>query len=135
VSYCNFTSEGFTTKDADIRYTQAGKKITSFSIAVNYGKDDKKTVHFFDCMAWDYPDEIRKGTLLKLSGYIKTERWDGKDGQKHSKVVLVAKEIEVVPLTKKQPTDAEQKLQEAGLAEKGSAHFDDENIPFIYNEV
>lgn len=66
-----------------------GKQVTSFSIAVNAGKDK---AFFFDCEAWEKTAEFvakhfTKGKLIAVEGRLIQERWE-KDGQKHSRVKI-----------------------------------------------
>jgi single-stranded DNA-binding protein len=140
MSQMNFSAEGFVTKNADVRFTQAGQRITSFSIAVNYGKDEKKTAHYFDCCVWDYDQEINRGMLLKMNGYVKTDKWQNKEGKNQSKVVFVAKELEVIPVnsrinngantTKATLESMGEVVQNAPEFESQSEAFDSSQIPF-----
>jgi len=131
MSYAEGKIEGFTTRDAIIRATKTGKFITSFSVAVSFGEGENKKVSFFDVETWDKREDITKGTLVKCTGYLSQETWEDKSGNKRSKIKLTAKTVEIVrPASNSQPTDAEHKLQEAGLVEKTGEHFDDTRIPF-----
>ena len=58
---------GRLTKDPEIRTTQTGKKVASFSLAVNEGKDSngQEMVQFFNCSAWD-----RLAEIAELQSYI-----------------------------------------------------------------
>ena len=73
------------------------------SIAVNRGvkKGDKweDETSFFDVVIWGKTAESLKPKLLKgrqicVSGYLKQDRWE-KDGQKQSRVQIVADMVEV----------------------------------------
>lgn len=83
---------GRLTKDPEMRTTNTGKKVASFSIAVNDGKDqDGKTkAQFFNCTAWDRLADIvesfaGKGKLVCVSGPLKFRSYEKSDGtQGHS---------------------------------------------------
>jgi single-strand DNA-binding protein len=133
MSYCNFNMEGFVTKDADVRFTRGGKRITSFSIAINMGKDEKKTAHYLDCCVWEYKSEINKGMLLKLDGYVKTDKWQDKEGHNRSKVIFVAKNIEVLPVNRYANSAAnttKSGIESLGETVQDAPQFDDSFIPF-----
>lgn len=80
-----------------LKYTQGGKAIISFSIAINRkDKNGDQTTTWVSCKAWDTLAEniaanIKKGDRLLVAGRLETEEWE-KDGQKQSRTVLVADE-------------------------------------------
>ena len=79
------------------------------NIAVNRGvkKGDKweDEPSFFDVVIWGKTAEnlkprLTKGTQITVSGYLKQDRWE-KDGQKQSRVQVVADMVEVPNISKK----------------------------------
>lgn len=88
---------GRLTRDPESRQVGEHTKV-SFSLAVNrYG--DK--VSFFDVEAWRRPAEIvqayvTKGKLITVNGYLDQQTWE-QDGHKRSKVVVVARDVELDP--------------------------------------
>ena len=70
-------------KDAVTRYTQAGKPVTGWSLAVDFGfGEDKKTL-WLDCALWGergvkVSEYIRKGDRIGVSGELGTREHDGK---------------------------------------------------------
>lgn len=81
---------GRLTRDPEIKTTQSGKSVCSFSIACN---DDKEKVNFFDCQAWEKTAEIinqycKKGNKILVTGRFNQQRWDDDNGVKRSKYVL-----------------------------------------------
>lgn len=84
---------GNATRDAELKATQTGVKVATFSIATNRVWKDKNTgekkeeVEFHNCVAWGSLAEIagkyiRKGKPLAVRGYLKTRSWEDKDGGK-----------------------------------------------------
>ena len=80
------------------------------NIAVNRGvkKSDKweDETSFFDVVIWGKTAEnlkprLTKGTQIAVSGYLKQDRWE-KDGQKQSRVQVVADMVEVPNVSKKE---------------------------------
>lgn len=79
------------------------------NIAVNRGvkKGDKweDETSFFDVTIWGKTAEnlkprLTKGTQITVSGYLKQDRWE-KDGQKQSRVQVVADMVEIPNVSKK----------------------------------
>ena len=79
------------------------------NIAVNRGvkKGDKweDEASFFDVVIWGKTAEnlkprLTKGTQIAVSGYLKQDRWE-KDGQKQSRVQIIAEMVEVPNISKK----------------------------------
>ena len=80
------------------------------NIAVNRGvkKGDKweDETSFFDVVIWGKTAEnlkprLTKGTQITVSGYLKQDRWE-KDGQKQSRVQVVADMVEIPNVSKKE---------------------------------
>lgn len=80
------------------------------NIAVNRGvkKGDKweDEASFFDVTIWGKTAEnlkprLTKGTQIAVSGYLKQDRWE-KDGQKQSRVQIIADMVEIPNVTKKE---------------------------------
>lgn len=80
------------------------------NIAVNRGvkKGDKweDEASFFDVVIWGKTAEnlkprLTKGTQITVSGYLKQDRWE-KDGQKQSRIQVVADMVEIPNVTKKE---------------------------------
>jgi len=80
------------------------------NIAVNRGvkKGDKweDEASFFDVVIWGKTAEnlkprLTKGTQITVSGYLKQDRWE-KDGQKQSRVQIIADMVEVPNVSKKE---------------------------------
>lgn len=70
-------------KDAVTRYTQAGKPVTGWSLAVDNGFGDNKQTIWLDCSLWGDRGEkvaeyITKGSQLGVSGELGTREHEGK---------------------------------------------------------
>lgn len=93
-----------TANEADFGYIANGTARANISIAVNrsrkQGDEWVNDVNYFDVTIWGKTAENLKPYLLKgqkvgISGYLKQDRWE-KDGQKHSKVTIVAENVELL---------------------------------------
>lgn len=70
-------------KDAVTRFTQGGKAVTGWSLAVDSGWGDKKQTLWIDCNAWGERYEklaqyIVKGAQLGVTGELGTREYEGK---------------------------------------------------------
>ena len=90
-------------------YVGNGTAKAVVNIAVNRGvkKGDKweDEASFFDVVIWGKTAEnlkprLTKGTQITVSGYLKQDRWE-KDGQKQSRVQIIADMVEVPNISKK----------------------------------
>lgn len=97
--YINVTAVGTLGKDPEIRSTGSGKKVASFSIAVDQGFGDSKRTEWINVIAWEKLAELaerflKKGKSIALSGTLQTSSWDDKtSGQKRYKTEVVARDI------------------------------------------
>lgn len=88
---------GRLTADPELRSTQGGKKVTSFTLAVNRNGKDAGT-DFIDIVAWEKTAEFvcryfRKGQQVAISGRISTRNWEDQNGGKRKAVEVVAEEV------------------------------------------
>ena len=85
-------------RDVDLRYSQNGTAIANFTLAVNDGYGDKKTVDFIRVTAWKKTAEnvanyCGKGSKVAVEGKLKQQNWEDKDGNKKEKVFVNAQQI------------------------------------------
>jgi single-strand DNA-binding protein len=78
---------GRLTKDVELKYTQSGKAVAQFSIAVDDGYGDNKRTYYPNIVVWGKSAEtcgncIAKGSKVAVSGKLTTRSYDGKDGKK-----------------------------------------------------
>jgi single-strand DNA-binding protein len=93
---------GNLTRDPELRTTPGGQAVCSFSLAVNrswQGQDGQtqEAVDYFDVTAWGKLGELvnqylSKGRKCLVQGRLSQRSWE-KDGQKHSKVEVVASDV------------------------------------------
>jgi single-strand DNA-binding protein len=91
---------GRLTADPELKTTQSGISVTSFSVAVNRrGKSGEETqADFFNVTAWRAQAELvtkffRKGSSIALSGSIQNRTWTDNNGQKRYSTDIIADEI------------------------------------------
>lgn len=79
----NFSAVGRIGRDAVTRFTQTGKAVTGWALAVDRGFGDNKQTVWLDCTLWGdrgqkLAEHIRKGDRLGVVGEIGTREHDGK---------------------------------------------------------
>jgi len=88
------------TADAELKHLSTGTAICNFNVATNRWDGKQEKGHFFSCKLWGKLAEsmsqyLTKGKRVALSGSIEQESWE-KDGQKHSKAVIVVNQIQLI---------------------------------------
>ena len=84
----NITLMGRLTKFPELRNTQSGTAVTSFTLAVDRPqRDGAINVDFIDCVAWKGTAEFVnryfvKGQLMAVTGRLQMRDWTDKDGNK-----------------------------------------------------
>lgn len=81
---------GRLTKDVDLRYTQSGTAVGSFTIAVDRqfrSANGERETDFINCAIWRKSAEnlakfTHKGSLIGVEGHIQTRTYDNAQGQK-----------------------------------------------------
>lgn len=87
-------------RDPEVRATGTGKKVVSFSLAVEKGYGESKSTHWFNCVCWGQPAEfaekyLKKGKSVAVSGDLEIRSWDDKQtGQKRTVTEINAKSIQ-----------------------------------------
>jgi single-strand DNA-binding protein len=81
VNNCNFI--GRVGRDAETRFTQGGKAVTGWSLAVDSGYGQNKTTVWLECNLWGERGEkvaqnITKGAQVGVTGELGTREHDGK---------------------------------------------------------
>lgn len=88
----------------NLAYTTSGKARLNFSIAVNRSQKQNGAwgdkASFFDVTVWGKTAEnikpyLTKGKQVAVHGYLDQQRWE-KDGQKFSKIVIIADEVQLL---------------------------------------
>lgn len=101
--YQQITIVGNVGKDPDMRYTQTGAGVCSFSVAVNRrwtnadGSKGEKTT-WFKISAWNKLGEIcnqyvRKGMLILVNGEVEVSTFTGNDGQQRYSLDIRASDV------------------------------------------
>lgn len=98
------TLVGNVTRDPELRFTASGQATASFGLAVNRVWTDRQTnerkeaVSFFDIVCWreqaeNASESLAKGSRVIVTGRLEQRSWETPEGDKRSKVEVVADEI------------------------------------------
>ena len=93
---------GRLTRDPELRHTQSGTAVASFSLAVDRDFKDKatgeKATDFIDVVAWRQTGEFvsryfTKGRLAVVEGRLQIRDWTDRDGNKRRSAEVVADNV------------------------------------------
>lgn len=148
MSINNVVVVGNLTRAVELRSTAGGTAVLSFGIAVNDRRKNasgqwEDVPNFFECVTFGnrataLSDILTKGMKVAIAGKLHYSSWE-KDGQKHSKVDIIANEIELMQNRKPQQQgyQPQQQAQPApqwnarqAYAEAPQSEFYGDDLPF-----
>lgn len=100
------TVTGNVTRDPELRFTPSGQAVANFGVAVNRRWQNRQTqeweeaTSFFDVACWaqlaeNAAETLNKGTRVTITGRLDQRSWETQDGEKRSKVEIVADDVAV----------------------------------------
>lgn len=97
----HITVMGRITRDPELRRTNNGVAVTSFTVAVDRDfapNGGEKETDFIDCVAWKHTAEFvnnyfGKGRMIVVSGRLQIRSWTDKDGNKRKNAEIVADNV------------------------------------------
>ena len=89
---------GRLTRDPELRKTNSGTSVASFTVAVDRDRapeGQEKETDFIDCVAWRGTAEFvekyfKKGRMIVVSGRLQLRDWTDKEGNKRRSAEIVA---------------------------------------------
>jgi single-strand DNA-binding protein len=95
-----WTFSGRVGADAELRTTQSGEKVLNFRVANDIGFGDRKTTQWVDCQYWGKRAEavssyVRKGDKITVSGEVKLEEFQRRDGTPGSKLAVRVNDLDL----------------------------------------
>ncbi|KKN82767.1 hypothetical protein LCGC14_0305910 [marine sediment metagenome] len=101
---------GNLTRNPELRYTPTGKAVSTLGVAINNDYTDsngatKKDTVFIDIAVWGKQAEacakyLTKGRPVYIEGRLKQDSWQNEEGQKRSKIKLVATKVQFIDYKK-----------------------------------
>lgn len=86
-------------RDPEVRYTQSGKGVATFTVAasntyIDSNNETKKQTAFINCVAWgklwESVGNLRKGNRVFVEGRLQIRSYETQDGQKKYVTEVVA---------------------------------------------
>ncbi len=98
------TLVGNVTRDPELRFTPSGQAVASFGLAVNrrwqnrQNNEWEEQTSFFDVKCWaqmaeNVSESLGRGSRVVVSGRLEQRSWETEQGDKRSKVEVVADEV------------------------------------------
>ena len=114
---------GNLTRDPEVRYTQSGKAVASFTLAINEGYGENKKAYFFPVVVWNKAAEacgnsLHKGSKVAVTGKLTSRQYENNEGKKVTVFEIVADAFGGVEFLDKKQGGSQ------------SNEIDDEIIPF-----
>ena len=118
---------GRLTADPELKTTENGNSVVSFSIAVqrSYQRDQ---VDFIDIVAWRRTAEFicqyfKKGQMIAIEGSLQTRNWTDKEGKNRKSVEVIANNVHFCEGRKQDQTPTEEEPAT-------TVSYADEDLPF-----
>lgn len=133
---------GRLTADVEMRQTNNGTSVASFTLAVNkpYNKEnDHPEADFIDCVAWKTTAEFiskyfEKGSKFAVCGRLQTRTYEDKEGKKRKVTEVVVDEVDFVEKKSESSSDQsdQTKISKKSKATQVSVEVDEESdeLPF-----
>lgn len=121
---------GRLTRAPELRYTQNGKPVASFTLAVDRDYQKGET-DFFNIVAWNKTAEfvnsyLDKGLMATVSGRLQNRKWTDKNGVEHISAEVIADNV--------YPAEWKKREEEPNQAPANPGWFtmmdDDGDLPF-----
>ena len=152
----NVVLVGRLTKDCDLKYTSRGTAVGTFTLAVNWqftNQAGEQEADFINCVIWrksaeNFANFTRRGSLVGITGSIKTRNYEGNDGKRVYITEVVADNftlLEPKQTTEQRPRESTRERQQEQKRSNfndfnntpdpfgssgDSIHIDDSDLPF-----
>ena len=130
---------GRLTKDPEIRYTQSGKVVCSFTLAVNrpfVSKNGAREADFIPCVLWGKPAEtagnsFAKGHRVLVEGRLQIRSYDDDTGVRRWVTEIICSDFYFIEKKNQEAGQpAGQQAYSSGMEDMGTDVPFDEEIPF-----
>lgn len=133
---------GRLTKDPELRKTQNGTSVVSYTLAVSRRTQNpgQPEADFIGCVAWNKTADLmaqylHKGSLIGVEGRIQTRNYDNQQGQRVYVTEVVTDNVQFLEPRNQQPQyeqpqNTYQPPHQQTFAEASDEVFTDEDLPF-----
>ncbi|WP_307894044.1 single-stranded DNA-binding protein [Bacillus swezeyi] len=113
---------GRLTRDPELRYTQSGQAVASFTLAVNRtftNQQGEREADFINCVAWrktaeNIANHLKKGSMAGVDGRLQTRNYEDQSGRRVFVTEIVAESVQF--LDPKGGSQADNRQQGSGNA-------------------
>lgn len=92
---------GRLTRDPELRHTQSGTAVCSFTLAIDRDRKDangEKQTDFIDCVAWNKQAEFAaqwfsKGMMAIVVGRIQSRKWQDQNGNNRTAIEINCEDV------------------------------------------
>ena len=128
---------GRLTKEIELRRTQSGKAVASYSLAVKRPRS-KEDNDFVNVVTWDKAAEYlskygNKGDVVAVNGSLQSRKWEDKNGNKRTEWEVVTDSVELLS-SKKEDSDTNKSYNAPSMNQPAQdfqqIDVPDEQLPF-----
>ena len=120
----------------ELKKTQSGKSVTSFTVAVNRRKKkgEDQEADYIDCVAWSEAAELitkwfDKGSMIGVTGRLQTRLYEDKNGKKIKATEIVVAEVTFCEKKKENASPSIEKTEDEPQGRYDEVPEDDD-LPF-----
>ena len=105
-------------KDCELRQSQNGSTIVTFSVGVTSGYGDNKKTTWANCALFGkraegrLPEFLKKGQQVCVSGEVTLDKWQDQQGQERQALKVVVDKIDLTGGQQQQPQQGYQQPQQ-----------------------
>ena len=130
---------GRLTRDPEMRTTQSGVSVASFTLAVDrdYSGAEEKQTDFIDCTAWRHSADFvskyfAKGSMAIVKGRLQIDNYTDNEGNKRKSAKVIADNIYFGESKKSSGQNGGQNTEQIAPASAGfvPVEVDDSELPF-----
>lgn len=135
----SFNGVGRLTRDVDLRYTQSGKAVGNFTLAINRQFKNQKTdeydADFINMVAWGKQAEnlanyMKKGSQVGVTGRIQTRTFEDKNGKTVYVTEVVADSVQFL----ESKGGSQQRNNQSSNSQPSSNMFENDGEPLDIND-
>lgn len=124
---------GRLTKDVELRYTETGNAVASFTLAVNRtftNQAGEREADFINIVVWRKQAEnaanfLKKGSLAGVDGRLQSRSYDGQDGKRVFVTEVVAESVQFL-----EPKGTSSSQGNSFQGEGEQQDISDDDLPF-----
>ena len=127
---------GNLTRDPELRTTQGGVSVCTFSVAVNrrQKRDGQPEADYFRVSAWRELGEncakwLIKGRKVAVVGPVSVSTYTGQDGKNHANLEVLAQDVEFLSPAGEKPQETPQEAPQVDQ-QSGMQQVEPDELPF-----